>query len=68
VAPSRQFIALDFGETGIEDAEERRAASSGVYDLQGRRVATAEQAEDGSWRKGAKTGIYVVNGKKIVIH
>ena len=66
---ARQFIALDFGETGIEEQSSgwQTVASEGVYDMQGRRVASAEKAADGSWRKGVKSGVYIENGRKVVV-
>ena len=69
-APTRRFIALDFGETGIEDQSQswQTVPRTGVYDLQGRRVASAEEAADGSWRRKVTAGVYVVNGKKMVVH
>ena len=67
---ARQFIALDFGKTGIEDQGQvgQTVPRTGVYDLQGRRVASAEEAADGSWRRKVTAGVYVVNGKKMVVH
>ena len=69
-AGARQFIALDFGETGIEERSQfgQTDPRTGVYDLQGRRVASAEEAADGSWRRKVNAGVYVVNGKKMVVH
>ena len=67
---AHQFIALDFGKTGIEEQSQvgQTVPRTGVYDLQGRRVASAEEAADGSWRRKVTAGVYVVNGKKIVVH
>ncbi len=66
---SRQFIALDFGETGIEEQGQagQTVPRAGVYDMQGRRVATAEEVADGSWRRKVPAGVYVVNGRKLVV-
>lgn len=68
-ASARQFIALDFGETGIEGqpSGNSRYAAEGVYDLLGRRVASGQEAMDGSWRKVVKSGVYIVNGRKVMV-
>ena len=38
-----------------------------VYDMQGRRVANAEQVLDGTWKQRVAPGIYIINGKKVSI-
>jgi len=65
-ASARQFIPLDFDDLGIEEQPSgwHPAVHEGVFDLQGRRVATAGQAADGSWRQSVKRGVYIVNGRK----
>ena len=63
------FIALDFGD-GIEEVQPgagMMVSPEGVYDLQGRRIASGQAAEDGTWRKDVRPGVYIVNGRKIVI-
>ena len=44
-----------------------RTYPTGVFDLQGRKVATEEEVQDGTWRQRVAPGIYIVNGKKIAI-
>jgi len=68
-ARPRQFIPLWFGEADIEEQVPMsdRHAAEGVYDLQGRRVATGEQVADGTWRKVVKSGVYIINGKKVYV-
>ena len=39
----------------------------GVFDLQGRKVATEEEVQDGTWRQQLSPGIYIVNGKKVAV-
>ncbi len=36
-----------------------------IYDLQGRKVATAQQVSDGSWKTLLAPSVYILNGKKI---
>ena len=38
-----------------------------VYDMQGRRVANAEQVLDGTWKQRVSPGIYIINGKKLLV-
>lgn len=38
-----------------------------VYDMQGRRVANAEQVLDGTWKQRVAPGIYIINGKKLLV-
>lgn len=38
-----------------------------VYDMQGRRVANAEQVLDGSWKQRVSPSIYIINGKKLLV-
>jgi len=68
VYPSREFIALDFGD-GMEITAPvyRLTAPDGVYDLKGHRVATPEQVEDGTWKQQVRPGVYIINGKKYVV-
>ena len=44
-----------------------RTYPTGVFDLQGRKVATEEEVQDGTWRQQLSPGIYIVNGRKIAI-
>jgi hypothetical protein len=57
-------ISFMFNESSadrIEDVEVRPAASSAIFDIQGRKVA---DSADGL--QGLPKGIYIVNGKKVV--
>lgn len=38
----------------------------GVYDLQGRQVATEEMVKSGAWRNGLAPGVYILNGRKVM--
>lgn len=71
-----EFVPVIFDdEEGLEERQAERTTmlndltvgSVGdgcVYDLQGRKVATKQQVEDGSWRQNLRPGIYIINGKK----
>jgi hypothetical protein len=75
--------ARQYDMTGIEyvpvvfDGEEEpdpnfqeqvtRTYPTGVFDLQGRKVATEEEVQDGTWRQQLSPGIYIVNGKKVAV-
>ncbi|MBQ6760895.1 MAG: hypothetical protein IJP47_05665, partial [Prevotella sp.] len=74
---SAQFIPVEFDfedEPIVEDEQDPDAVSaatpvvkSGVYDMQGRQIATEEQVLDGTWHQSLAPGIYIVNGKKILV-
>ena len=52
-----------------EKTERREYVGDGcVYDMTGRRVATAEQVMDGTWKHHVSPGIYIINGKKISVN
>lgn len=57
--------AFDDEETGIEEIEDRNVeiaqSPSGVYDLNGRRIAEHHNVQS------LKKGLYIVNGKKIFV-
>ena len=38
-----------------------------VYDLMGRRVATAQQVLDGTWKLYLPSGVYIIGGKKVMM-
>ena len=75
-ALAKSFVPLNFD---FEDEEEEpestpeavnvveTVVSSGVYDMQGRHVATEAQVSDGTWRQYLAPGMYIVNGKKIQV-
>lgn len=51
-----------------EMTERREYVGDGcVYDMTGRRVATADQVMDGTWKQRVSPGIYIINGKKISV-
>ena len=75
---SAQFIPVefDFEDEDIMEQDEQNpdavnavtpTVKSGVYDMQGRKVATEEQVGDGTWRQYLAPGMYIVNGKKIQV-
>ena len=57
------------GKQEEEELTERReyVGDGCVYDMTGRRVATAEQVMDGTWKQRVSPGIYIINGKKISV-
>ena len=65
-----QFVPVIFGdeEPGEEelqpDGSVQVVGDGCIYDLQGRKVATQQQVEDGTWRERLAPGIYILNGKK----
>ena len=75
-AGAKSFVPLNFD---FEDEEEEpestpeavnvveTVVSSGIYDMQGRQVATEAQVSDGTWRQYLAPGMYIVNGKKIQV-
>ena len=73
----RQFIPVDFGDDLIMEEEQQddpeavnvvtEVIRTGVYDMQGRQVATEAQVSDGTWRQYLAPGMYIVNGKKIQV-
>ena len=68
-----QFVPVVFGDEEGGDADEPQDGVSQmdgdgcVYDLSGRRVASAQRVKDGTWRQLLSSGIYILNGKKIMI-
>lgn len=50
--------------TMLNDRTVESVGDGCVYDLQGRKVATKQQVEDGTWRQNLRPGIYIINGKK----
>ena len=58
-----------YGQMEEEELTERReyVGDGCVYDMQGRRVANAEQVLDGTWRQRVAPGIYIINGKKLLV-
>ena len=74
-SPARgvEFVPVVFGEepkTEIEGVTEHTTGNpypGGVYNMQGRCVATEEMVQDGTWRQHLTPGIYIMGGKKVVI-
>ena len=58
-----------YGQMEEEELTERReyVGDGCVYDMQGRRVANAEQVLDGTWKQRVAPGIYIINGKKLLV-
>ena len=55
----------DEGDPEQNGVTEHRVGDGCVYDLLGRKVATEQQAKDGTWRQYVAPGIYIVHGKKV---
>lgn len=55
----------DEGDPEQNGVTEQRVGDGCVYDLLGRKVATEQQAKDGTWRQYVAPGIYIVHGKKV---
>lgn len=73
-SPARgvEFVPVVFKSetTEIDGVREYRVDTSypgGVYNLQGRCVATEEQVLDGTWRQHLAPGIYIMNGRSIIV-
>ena len=73
---SVEFVPLIFddlsednqnGENGDMMPSQTLVGDGCVYDMQGRRVANAEQVLDGTWKQRVAPGIYIINGKKVSI-
>ena len=67
-----EFVPVVFKSetTEIDGVREYRADTpypGGVYNLQGRCVATEEQVLDGTWRQHLAPGIYIMNGRSIIV-
>ena len=67
------FVPVVFDETedeeqpDIQDNGQAVRSYDGVYDMQGRRVATAEEAKDGTWKRKLSPGMYIVHGRKTIL-
>lgn len=65
-----EFIPVIFDE--MENSEELQpdgsrkvmAGDNCIYDLQGRRVATEQEVQNGTWHDRLAPGIYILNGRK----
>ena len=76
-APSRQQTrGADFIPVVFEDEDDilpdewqenvKTTYRPGVYDLQGRQVATEEMVKSGAWRNSVAPGVYILNGRKVL--
>ena len=65
-----QFVPVIFdgeepGEEELQPDGSMQVVGDGcIYDLQGRKVATQQEVQDGTWRERLAPGIYILNGKK----
>lgn len=73
-SPARgvEFVPVVFKSetTEIDGVREYRVDTpypGGVYNLQGRCVATEEMVKDGTWRQHLAPGIYIMNGRSIIV-
>lgn len=75
-APGVQFVPVIFGddeggeeEPGGQDENEnnRRVGDGCVYDILGRKVASAEEVKAGTWYRHLSPGVYIVNGQKVFV-
>lgn len=68
-----EFVPVVFSEepkTEIDGVTEYTTGTpypGGVYNLQGRCVATEEMVKDGTWRQHLAPGIYIMNGRSIIV-
>ena len=64
-------VIFDFDEEEQQEEDAMATAESqydgNVYDMLGRRVATAQQVRDGSWRRHVAPGIYIVQGRRVAV-
>ena len=61
-------VIFDEGEDGEslqpDGSRQVMAGDNCIYDLQGRRVATEQEVQDGTWHDRLAPGIYIMNGRK----
>ena len=73
-----QFVPVIFGdgEEGDEDPKEEEedmtkrrdyVGDNCVYDILGRKVASAEEVKAGTWYRHLSPGVYIVNGQKVFV-
>ena len=77
-----EFVPLIFDDLFVEEQYQNRENDNDedmmptsqepvgdgcVYDMQGRRIANAEQVKDGTWKQRVSPGIYIINGKKLLV-
>lgn len=70
-APGRvEFVPIDFGGENEEQPEDSKQTAVGdgcVYDLLGRKVATAKEVKDGTWNLPLAPGVYIIDGQKVFL-
>ena len=68
-----QFVPVLFDEGGEEEQPEEpqpqptRVGDGCVYDILGRKVASAEEVKAGTWYRHLSPGVYIVNGQKVFV-
>ena len=72
-----QYVPVIFDDSEEEQEEEfggqeenennRRVGDGCVYDILGRKVASAEEVKAGTWYRHLSPGIYIVNGQKVFV-
>lgn len=69
-------VIFDDDEDGEEQEEEQpeetqpqptRVGNGCVYDILGRKVASAEEVKAGTWYRHLSPGVYIVNGQKVFV-
>ena len=70
-----QFVPVIFGDDEGEEEEQpeetqpqpTRVGDGCVYDILGRKVASAEEVKAGTWYRHLSPGVYIVNGQKVFV-
>ena len=68
-----QFVPVLFDEGEEEEQPEEtqpqptRVGDGCVYDILGRKVASAEEVKAGTWYRHLSPGVYIVNGQKVFV-
>jgi len=67
-----QFIPVVFGDDIndkelMPDGSRQMTGDNCIYDLQGRKVVTMEQVQEGTWQGRLAPGIYILNGRKFQV-
>ena len=75
---SIQFVPVNFdeeqpdeerpGEEQPDDSKQTAAGDGCIYDMLGRKVATAAEVKNGVCWYRLQPGVYIIDGKKILIH
>ena len=68
-AHSPEYVPVLFGDGNDEQPDsQNNTAGGGVYDILGRKVASAEEVQSGTWYQRLNPGIYIIDGKKIYLN